>query len=133
MIALDTNLLVRYLVRDEPRQTAAATRLVESACSESSPGFVSQIVLCELSWVLDRGYDYPRDQLAAVLRGLLAATDLTVERSELVWQAVNRFEAGKADFADYLLGLAAREASAETTVTFDRRAASSDLFRLLAV
>lgn len=133
MIALDTNVLVRYLVRDDARQTAAATRFLETSCTEEDPGIVTQVVLCELAWVLDRGYGYDRTQLASVLRGLLGAADLQIERSELAWQALNRYEEGKADFADYVLGLAGREGKAETTVTFDRRASSSDLFRLLTI
>ena len=131
MIALDTDVPVRYLVRDEPRQTRAATRLIEAACTVEAPGFVSLVVLCELVWVLERGYRYSRAQVAGLLRGLLQADDLAVERSELAWQALNAFEEGGADFADYVIGLTAREAKAETTVTFDRRAGTSPLFRLL--
>lgn len=131
MIGLDTNVLVRYLVRDEPRQTRAATRLLETSCTVETPGFVSLVVLCELVWVLERAYGYPRAQVAAVLRGLLSADDLAVERSELAWQALNAFEEGPADFADFVIGLSAREARAEATVTFDRRAGASPLFRLL--
>lgn len=131
MIALDTNVLVRYLVRDEPRQTRAATRLIESECTAATPGFVPLVALCELVWVLERGYGYRRAQVVDVVRGLLSADDVAIERSELAWQALNAFEEGKADFADYVLGFCARQAGAETTVTFDRRAGSSSLFRLL--
>ena len=133
MRGLDTNVLVRYLVRDDPRQTRAATRLIESACTAATPGFVPLVALCELVWVLERGYGYRRAQVVDVVRGLLSADDLAIERSEQAWQALNAFEEGKADFADYVLGLCARQAGAETTVTFDRRAGSSSLFRLLEV
>ena len=132
MIALDTNVLVRYLVRDDPRQTRAATRVVETSCTVETPGFVTLVVLCELVWVLERGYRYSRIQIAALVRGLLSADDLSIERSELAWQALNAFEEGPADFADYVIGGTARAAGAETTVTFDRRAGASPLFRLLA-
>lgn len=131
MIALDTNVLARYVVRDEPRQTAAATRLIESACSAESPGVVTLVVVAELVWVLSRGYRYRRSQIAGVLRTMLSADDLRVERAELAWQALNLYERGEADFADYLIGLAGREQKAEVTCTFDRRAGSSALFRLL--
>ncbi len=131
MIALDTNVLVRYLVRDEPRQTRAATRLIESACTAATPGFVPLVALCELVWVLERGYGYRRAQVVEVVRGLLSADDLAIESSELAWQALNAYDEGKADFADYVIGLSARDAKAEATVTFDRRAAASPLFRLL--
>ena len=80
------------------------------------------VVLCELVWVLERGYRYSRIQIAALVRGLLAADDLSIERSELAWQALNAFEEGPADFADYVIGGTGREAGAEATVTFDRRA-----------
>jgi len=132
VIALDTNVLVRYLVRDDPRQTRAATRVVETSCTVETPGFVTLVVLCELVWVLERGYRYSRIHIAALVRGLLAADDLSIERSELAWQALNAFEEGPADFADYVIGATGREAGAEATVTFDRRAGASPLFHLLA-
>ena len=131
MIALDTNVLARYIVRDEPRQTAAATRLVESECTPDAPGVVTLVVLCELVWVLDRGYGYDRRKIAGVVRGLLGAEDLRAERADLAWRALNEFEAGKADFADYVIGLCGSEEKASTTATFDRRAAGSDLFTVI--
>lgn len=132
MIALDTNVLARYVVGDEPRQTAAARRLIESSCTNEAPGVVSLVVLCELVWVLVQGYGYRRDQVALVLRRLLAAQDLAVERSDLAWQALNLYEEGPADFSDYVIGLSGRSEGAESTCTFDRRAAKSPLFRLVS-
>lgn len=129
MIGLDTNVLVRYIVRDDPRQAAMATRIVESHCRKSDPGVVSAIVLCELAWVLDRGYGYGRADMAKVLRTLLGAEDLHVEASDRAWQALHLYERGQADFADYLIGLANRDLKAEFTYTFDRRAAGNPLFR----
>jgi predicted nucleic-acid-binding protein len=132
VIALDTNVLARYVVADDPRQAAAARRLIESSCTTESPGVVSLVVLCELVWVLGQGYRYRRSQVALVLRRLLAAQDLAVERSELAWQALNLYEEGTADFSDYVIGLCGREGKAAATCTFDRRAATSPLFRLVA-
>lgn len=131
MIGLDTNVIARYVVRDDPRQTAAATRLIESACTPESPGFVSMIAIVELVWVLARGYRYRRAQIAGVLRKMLSADDLRVERSELAWQALNLYERGEADFADYLIGLCGHHEKVETTFTFDRRSPGSPLFRLV--
>jgi predicted nucleic-acid-binding protein len=131
MIALDPNLLARNIVRDDPRQTAAATRLIESECSAEAPGVVTLVVLCELVWVLDRGYGYGRADIALVLRRILAADDLRAERSDLAWRALNEYEGGKADFADFVIGLSGREEKAAATYTFDRRAAGSELFRLV--
>lgn len=131
MIGLDTNVLVRYVVRDDARQTASATRLIESLCRPDDPGVVTLLVLCELAWVLDRGYGYERDAIASVLRRLLSADDLHVEHSELAWQGLNLYEEGEADFADYLIGLCGRAQKAELTYTFDRHAGKSPLFRIL--
>jgi len=132
LIALDTNVLARYVVADEPRQTAAARRLIDSSCSDETPGVVSLVVMCELVWVLVQGYGYGRDQVALVLRKLLSAQDLAVERSDLAWQALNLYEEGAADFSDYVIGLSGRSEGAEATCTFDRRAAKSPLFRLVS-
>jgi hypothetical protein len=67
-----------------------------------------------------------------VLRRLLGAQDLAVERSDLAWRALNLYEEGVADFSDYVIGLCGREEKATVTCTFDRRAAKSPLFRLVA-
>ena len=128
MIGLDTNVLVRYIVRDDEADARAATRLIEGECSTEDPGFVGLVVLCEIAWVLDRGYGYGRSQVANVIRGILLAQELDVENRDLAWMALRQFEAQKADFADYVIALVARHGGASTTMTFDRRAADGDLF-----
>jgi predicted nucleic-acid-binding protein len=131
VIGLDTNVLVRYIVRDDPRQAAIATRIVESMCRKNDPGIVPAIVLCELVWVLNRGYGYGRADIVKVLRFILGADDLHVESSDLVWQALNTYEREKADFSDYLIGLMNRHLKAEVTYTFDRLTAGNALFHVL--
>ena len=66
MIALDTNVLVRYLVRDDARQAEAARKLLEALTTER-PGLVCREVTVELVWVLERAYRFSRDQIATVL------------------------------------------------------------------
>ena len=132
MIGLDTNILARYVVRDDARQTAAATRLIESRCTVDDPGIVALAVLCELVWVLDRGYGYDRAAIAGVLRRILAAGDLQVEHADLAWQALNLYEQKHADFADYVIGLRHRELKGATTYSFDRRTGGCGLFEVLA-
>ena len=131
MIGLDTNVLVRYVVRDDAQQTAAATRLIESRCKPNDPGLVTLVVLCELVWVLDRGYGYGRAAIAGVLRRILSAGDLQVEHSELAWQALNLYDREEADFADYVIGLCNREMKGDVTYTFDRRTGRSELFKVI--
>lgn len=130
MIGLDTNVIVRYLVQDDPKQAAVATQLFEDRLSAGNPGFISVVTLCEVVWVLKRGYKRPKEELCSVLRALLEAEELDIEDRDLVWRALARFRQGKADFSDYLIGERAKSAGAETTMTFDETAAESDLFIL---
>jgi predicted nucleic-acid-binding protein len=131
MIGLDTNVLIRYIVRDDEAQAVAATRLIESRCTADEPGFVNLVVLCEVSWVLSRGYKYDRATVAQVIRGILRAAELAVEQSESVWRALVAYEAGGADFADYLIGTQNRSFLAHPTYTFDRSAAKHPDFSLV--
>ena len=133
MIGLDTNVLVRYIVRDDSKQASAATRLIENQCTEETPGFVSQLVLAELFWVLSRGYEYPKAVLVTVFTKLLSAMELQVETTENAWTALRAYEAGTAEFADYLIGQCGRTHGCETTVTFDKKAAKSNMHTLVTV
>lgn len=131
MIGLDTNVLIRYIVRDDARQTQDATELIESMCTADDPGFVNLIVLCEISWVLTRGYQYNRRTVADVIRSILTSVELEVEESETVWRALSSFERDKADFADFIIGTHNRTRHATPTYTFDRKAAEHTDFVLL--
>ena len=73
MIGLDTNVLVRYLTQDDPRQSASATRLLEDTLTVERQGFVSTVVLVELVWVLETGYRCRRVEVAGVIERLLRA------------------------------------------------------------
>lgn len=130
MIGLDTNVLVRYLAQDEPAQAAAATQLVESF-TEDAPGFVSLVALVETVWVLDRAYRTPREQIAAVLEGLLRAKELLIEQAEVCYLALGAYQAHGAGFADAVIAQLGRRAGCVETVTFDRRAAATANMRLL--
>ena len=131
MTGLDTNVLVRYIVQDDPRQSRLAEEFIERSCDETTPGFISQIVLCELVWVLRRSYGYSKEIISQVLRQILSTKELRVEQSSCVWRAVKAFESGGADFSDYLLGAFHQQEGCRFTVTFDEKAARSDLFSLL--
>jgi predicted nucleic-acid-binding protein len=131
MIGLDTNIIVRYLIQDDPAQATAAARIVDSLSSES-PGFLSLTVIVELVWVLDASYRFKKDEIEQLLETLLRSKELVVERAEIVWQALRKFSAGRADFADCLIERAANAAECEYTVTFDRNAAAGAGMQLLA-
>lgn len=125
MIGLDTNVLVRYIVQDDPEQAARATELIESRCTRDQPGHIDTVVLCELVWVLERAYGYSRPTVSAVLRQLFSTAELNVAAPDAAWAALRAYEQDSADYADYLVGARNRSAGCGTTYTFDRRASRS--------
>ena len=129
-IGLDTNVIVRYLTHDEPTQTAAAVRLIDSLSSDS-PGFLSLIVIAELFWVLEVSYRFKKNEIEHVLETLLRSKELVVERAEIVLQALRKFSASQADFADCLIERCGHAAECQCTVTFDRNAAKGAGMKLL--
>lgn len=122
MIGLDTNVLVRYIMQDEPSQSAKATRLIESLEADR-PGFIGVVSIVELYWVLTSCYDLTNDQVRQALDLLLRTRQIVVDRAEQILRALKVFEAGKADFADCLIERMAASAGCEQTMTFDVSAA----------
>lgn len=118
MIGLDTNVLVRYVMQDDPRQSEKASRLIESLTPEA-PGFVPVVALIELVWVLTSCYDLTREQIAQALDGLVRAKEIVLERAEQVSQALRTFGASGADFADCLIERTAVAEGCAKTMTFD--------------
>ena len=131
MIALDTNVLVRYLVADDERQAEAARLLLEGLTAER-PGFVCREVIVELAWVLQRAYGFSRDRIAKVLVDLAATENLEVEAAEDVARAALSYRQGGAGFSDLMIVAAAERAGADTLYTFDRKAAQLEGVTLLA-
>ncbi len=122
MIAVDTNVLVRFLTQDDPDQARAATGFMNGLC-ESDPGFISREVMVELVWVLERAYGFSRAEIAGALEGLLSVTELEVEVADDVGRAVFQYREGGFGFADLMIAAAARRMDAVPLVTFDRKAA----------
>jgi len=120
MMALDTNVLVRFLVKDDAVQHRRAVRLIEKASSTGEPLLVTGVVLCELVWVLTFSYKVTRSRALEVLRQLLHARQLLIASGDAVARAVDAFATGRGDFADYLIREEARSAGASTLMTFDR-------------
>ena len=130
MIGLDTNVLVRYIMQDDAKQSALASRLVESLTE--GEGFIPVIVIAELSWVLSSAYSLSREQLAEALEGVLRSKEWVVEKADILWQGVRLFQSGSADFADCLIFRSAAAAGCEKIMTFDKDAAKSGGMTLLA-
>jgi predicted nucleic-acid-binding protein len=130
MIGVDTNVLVRYVTRDEPRQAAEAERLLRR-CTAEDPAFVNDMVLCEVAWVLAAAYRYGRGAIADVIEAVLRTPSLRVVDPQRCWSALARFREGRADYADCLTGFVNRSYGCRTTATFDRDAAAMPEFELL--
>lgn len=122
MIGLDTNVLARFLVQDDPEQGRAASALI-GGLSMAEPGFICREVLVELVWVLERAYGLPRKDVALALDGLLEAQELVVEAAERAAVAVDRYRRGGPGFADQMVALAGQAAGCRVTYSFDRKAA----------
>ena len=111
MAALDTNVVVRLITGDDPRQTARAKRLLEKeACS------IAPSVLMECEWVLRAAYGMDAARIATLFRHLLALEQITAQSPALIERVLDAFEAGM-DFADALHALQTPEG--ETFATFD--------------
>jgi len=123
MIGIDSNVLVRYLVRDEPVQTAIVDRFLETELSERQPGYISLVVLAETLWVLKRIYRLAPHDLAETVRDLLDIGRLQVEQRSAVARALTRMGQRPGDWVDALILEIAEAAGCERTVTFDRGAA----------
>jgi predicted nucleic-acid-binding protein len=121
MIGLDTNVLVRYIMQDDAKQAALATRLIESLSAES-PGFVPLVSVVELAWVLSSAYGLDRGQVVQAFESLLRTKEIAVERAEIVWKALRIFQGANVDFADCLIERSAAVAGCDRTMTFDRGA-----------
>jgi predicted nucleic-acid-binding protein len=125
MIALDTNVLVRFLTQDDPVQGSLARDLIRGR-TEQNRGFVAREVLVELVWVLERRYRYERSEIARVLAGFLSAAELEIEEGESVGAILPLYEGKGFEFSDLMIRQAARRAGAAAVRAFDRKAVCLD-------
>ncbi len=128
MIGLDTNILVRYLTRDDESQWRQAADLIQ----QNQPCFITNIVLCELVWVL-RGanYRFQKSEIISALEAMLHSAAFEFESRSTLDQALQQYKQGKADFSDYLIGATSRQAGCTETASFDRKLKGEKGFRWL--
>jgi predicted nucleic-acid-binding protein len=115
-VTVDTNVLVRAVVRDDKRQADAAAKLLRSADLVA----VAVSSLCELVWVLRRAYGFSAIETAAAIRALIGAGNVAVDRPTVA-AGLSMLEAG-GDFADGAIAYEGRWLGAEMFVSFDRKA-----------
>jgi predicted nucleic-acid-binding protein len=131
MLGLDTNILVRYIVQDDPIQSPLVSRFLKLKCTERYPCYISHIVLCELVWVLESAYSYKREQVAETLKLILETSNFCIGEAESAWAALEIYRGGRADFSDLLLGETNHLHGCETTITLDKNASETGTFQLL--
>jgi predicted nucleic-acid-binding protein len=127
VIGLDTNVLLRYFLRDDAAQTARAEREL----SRDERFLIDGIVLCELVWVLETGYGLARAEIGTALETILATAQFEIDGKDLVLGALHDYRASAADFSDCLIGRRNRAAGAAQTITFDRSLKGLAGFRIL--
>lgn len=130
MIGIDTNLLIRLAMQDDPVQCAKVDLFLASL-SRREVGFISLVTLIESVWVLERRYRLPRFDIIRFVQELLDAPELKLEREEAVSQALRRFKGSTADFADCLIERVSHHAGCTHTLTFDIAASKSSGMVLL--
>lgn len=130
MIAIDTNILLRVFLKDDPAQSRAALSLLRQR-SETDPAFVSREVVVEFFWVLLRRYRMPREGIALAVDTLLTMPAVRFEAEDAVRVALTAFRETQTDFADLMIRAAAGQAGCRTVFTFDRRFAGEDGVTLL--
>ncbi|MDO8320756.1 PIN domain-containing protein [Rhodoferax sp.] len=118
MIGLDTNVLVRYIMQDDPKNSPKANQLIE-ALDGDNPGYITMVSVIELYWVLTSCYELTGEQVGQALGAILRTKSFLVERADQVMRALRVFGEGRADFADCLIERSASGAGCTQTMTFD--------------
>jgi len=131
MIGIDTNVLVRFLVRDDQQQFERARRLIKREVGSGETVLISLVVLLETEWVLRSRYGLAKTELVATLSALLDTVELQFEDEPSIEEAVFTWKDSAAEFADCLINAHHRSLGCRATATFDTKA--SKLAGLVAV
>lgn len=128
MLGIDTNVLVRYLVRDDEAQFERARRLIRREIVAAGGVFLNLVVLAETEWVLRSRYGLQKAEVTEAISGLLDAAEVRFEDEPAVEEALFVWKDAAADFADCLIGAHNRRAGCRATATFDTSAVKLTAF-----
>ena len=131
MKALDTNVIIRYLVQDDAAQGRKAAAFIEGAASEGDQILLSNVVLCETVWVLDSAYGYAKSDIEGAIEKLLRTATFQFEAKDIVSSAFEDYRAASVDFADCLIGRLHASHGCEPTATFDAALRRLPSFKVL--
>jgi predicted nucleic-acid-binding protein len=131
MIGLDTNIILRYLLQDDPKQSRQANQIIDRQLSAQNPGFISLVTVLEIVWVLRSLLKRDPFQIASHIEHLLAADSLEVQNEQQVFEAAFAVKRGTGEFEDALIGALDTWAGCSRTMTFDRKAARLPHFQVI--
>lgn len=122
MIGLDTNVLIRYLTKNDPDEAARTTRVTEQELTEDTLGFIGLVVLVETAWVLQWLYRASAEEIRETATDLLESRAIVVEERDVVTRALGISRQNACGFADALIAASAFNAGCDKVISFDRRA-----------
>ena len=124
MIGIDTNILVRFLVEDDPEQARDARKLIGEnyVC-------IPLVVLVETTWVLESAYGYSREDIAETVREILVRDDTVVEKRAQATKALELFSRYDLDYADAVIYVCGEELGSRDVYTFDEECLATGLFK----
>jgi predicted nucleic-acid-binding protein len=131
LIAVDTNVVVRFLVRDDEKQAAAALKRFKQAERERERLFVPLLVVLETIWVLESAYDKSRSEILDSIRDMRHMPILKFEADRVIEGLLSDGRNEKADLADILIAHSAQASGSDAGITFDKGAAKLPFFKLL--
>lgn len=131
MKAIDTNILLRYFLQDNPAQYDKVRKLFQKTKLENSQLFVSVLVVLEIIWVLESVYETPRQMIIDALLKAMALDFLRYEYALVLEQVLIFAKDNTFDLSDLMIGAIAQANDCDTTLTFDRKASKSSYFELL--
>lgn len=131
MIALDTNVIVRFLVRDDDKQAQIVLKRLKLAECNGESLFIPLIVVLETIWVLESAYKKSRSQILGAIEEMLRMQIFKFERDHVITQVLSDAKAEAFDLADLLVAYSARSSGCSACITFDKTATKHPLFQLL--
>ena len=122
MVGLDTNVLVRFLVRDDEAQFERARRLIRREAAAGELVLIGLLVILETEWVLRSRYDLNKAEIFAAFSGLLESVEISIEDEASLERALFVWKDSSAQFADCLIGARNSALSCRQTAAFNVKA-----------
>lgn len=132
MIGIDTNILVRYLTRDDDKQSTDVLSFLNQYSGDESSIYINNVVLCEIIWVLESAYEYSKQEISNALKLILQTPEFAFENHTTIVKVLYEYEqTNSVDFADILISYTNADKGCSVTYSLDKKAISAGYFRNL--